>query len=145
MSTLLLLPTLCETTFTGLVSKWSDKSNPSRKIKGKLLLDRHRVPVNLIGEPEPDTRPMIEVDGRLIPDPDMHKCAFCPAYVHTKNATFGSGGLQQSFRDEITMVHGIKVVTRKLIRWTSKLVACPQCCLELTKGDKKTKFPETVG
>lgn len=70
-------------------------------------------------------------DGRVIPDPDLAKCSFCGTYLPRNDATTGKGPLQETWKDEVREVYGIQVVTRKLVKWSNKLVACYDCCLKI--------------
>ena len=97
-----------------------------------------------------DNTPMITTpDGRTIKDPDMFRCSFCETWEHRSKVTFGRGGLRRGRKLEVTVVAGVEIVREKVIYFSEKVTACPECVLHITPTVHKDgsitnniRFPE---
>ena len=97
-----------------------------------------------------DDTPMITTpDGRTIKDPDMFRCSFCESWEHRSKVTFGRGGLRRGRKLEVTVVAGVEIVREKVIYFSQKVTACPECVLHITPTVHKDgsitnniRFPE---
>lgn len=76
------------------------------------------------------------------PNPDMLECSFCGAGCHRSRITFGKGPLQKSRKLEQEIdAFGQSFVVERIIHYTNKVQACPNCCLQV----KQTVFLDTRG
>jgi hypothetical protein len=116
--------------FEGLAAKWANKTGSAKSPTLRSHINRV-VGIDL-RPTDPNPWPTIKTpDGRTIPDPDLTKCSFCGVYLPRNEATTGKGHTQEAMKEEVTEIYGIKVITRKWIKWSSKLVACNKCCLNI--------------
>ena len=85
-------------------------------------------------EPEGDTSLDIDLgptENRL---PGVLYCSFCDQRVDQINATFGIGPLQKIAKEEIKRIGNMKWIEEKIVHFTDKLIACPDCALKIKRG-----------
>lgn len=132
--------------FQAAQDRWTDPDRQSGMRSETLRAYQRLVPsVDLSRGREADWPTITLPSGKVIRDLDVVKCVFCGTFVPTVKATRGQGPLSKTYKDEIQIINGIQILTRKMIHFTSKAYACPDCCLEFAKvRTKVTKSGKVI-
>lgn len=109
-----------------LEDKWKGKNLPST------------LPTRYLEEDDPDLTPF-----KVENDPLKLVCSYCGVEVGETSATRGTGQTRVSKLIEVETIGDEPQVVEKVVVRAKKLIACPDCSLNIKKGSKR--FPETEG